>query len=361
MEDEEDELTEKEKCYMEKKKAEWSKAKVTAGRERKRVSAYGSGARNGFLPLASNRWVESMSCAFGSRIWNLDTYNYVAPFDVRGYTLMATVGQDETKSCFDRAMDMVTVPPKVKFPFSGDGVSLPRMSVMDGTKCSSADPSVSIKGPMRPQNPAPMPELKRIWNMGKPYVKCRCVTFGRDDCGKGPAWFDHLLWFIFRDLDILFPDAPSLKAKVWLMLGLLEGSWRPLVLWSIIFNYMREAMMVLVKKVMTDPTLTAETVLNEVQGAENKMFKEVAKLLLPNKYLKKTTGKRQRPDVTASSSKRLQEDAHTSLDAFMESSPQSTPATDQPEKDLTSSVNDQDSSWTACWSPTWPPCWSRCR
>ncbi|GBG90652.1 hypothetical protein CBR_g51000 [Chara braunii] len=330
---EEDELTEEEKLYLEKKKAEWSKAKVSARKEKRRVSAYGAGARNAFYPLASNRWVEVMSKVLKGKIWTLETYNFLAPIDVRGYTLLAAIFQDEVRECFDRAMNMVMAPPDVRFPFHGDGVCLPHMSIMDGTKCTSFDPMVSTKGPKPPQNPAPLPELKRIWNVGRLYVKCKCVISGREDCGKGPAWFDHLLWYIFGDPDIMFPDAPTLKAKVRLMLELLEGSWRSLVLASTTFGYMREAMMVLAKKLVADPTLTVESILTGIVGADSKLFKESAKLLMPAKYLKK----RSRADVVASSSKRLREEAQTSMDAFVQVPSQGTPLSGQCEMDVESS------------------------
>ncbi|GBG68617.1 hypothetical protein CBR_g3158 [Chara braunii] len=71
--DEEDEITEEERLYLKKKKAEWSKAKLSAGKEKRKVSAYGAGSRNAFYPLASNRWVEAMSRALKGKIWTLET------------------------------------------------------------------------------------------------------------------------------------------------------------------------------------------------------------------------------------------------------------------------------------------------
>ncbi|GBG89164.1 hypothetical protein CBR_g48872 [Chara braunii] len=278
LEDDEDEMTEEEKEYMRKKEVEVARTKACLMTNTKK--SFTDARRNAFLPFASPRWVETMSTAFSGKIWSLETFNYLAPIDQRGYKLLASLTQDEMKSAFERALDMNTPPPEVKFPFSGDGTFLPPISSMDGNKCSLPRPNVLIKGNKPPQNPSAFAELKRVWNLGRPYLKCRCCSEGKADCGTGPAWFDHLIWFLLYNLDVLYPDAPTPRAKVSSLIKCLSTCWKPLMLTSLSFGCVREVMMLLAKKIVANPSLTIDSVLVGVNGADRKAFKECAKLLL---------------------------------------------------------------------------------
>ncbi|GBG84158.1 hypothetical protein CBR_g38132 [Chara braunii] len=95
IEDEEDELTEEEKEYLKKKDAEMAKTKACLMTSKKKT--FSDVRRNPFLPLASPRWVEIMSTAFSSKIWSLETFNFLAPIDQRGYRLLVSLTQDEMK------------------------------------------------------------------------------------------------------------------------------------------------------------------------------------------------------------------------------------------------------------------------
>ncbi|GBG76952.1 hypothetical protein CBR_g23166 [Chara braunii] len=322
LEDDEDEMTEEEE-YRRKNDAEVARTKACLMTNKKKV--FTDARRNAFLPLASPRWVETMSTAFSGRIWSLETFNYLAPIDQRGYRLLASLTQDEMKAAFERALDMNTAPPEVKFPFNGDGIFLPPMSSMDVSKCSLPRPNVSIKGNKPPQNPPALAELKRVWNVGRPYLKCRCCYEGKADCGTRPPWFDHLIWFLLHNLDILYPDAPTPRVKVSSLIKCLSTCWKPLMLLSLSFGCVREVMMLLDKKSVANPSLTIDSVLVGMNGADRKTFKECVKLLLMSKYIKK----RPRLDEGASSSggKRGRTDGQGTMHCFMCSTPP-----DQPDK-----------------------------
>ncbi|GBG89977.1 hypothetical protein CBR_g50067 [Chara braunii] len=87
MNDEEDELTEEEKEYVRRKDAEVARTKAQMMTTKKKT--FTDTWRNAFIPLASPRWVENMSTAFSGKICSLETFNYLAPIDQRGYRLLA--------------------------------------------------------------------------------------------------------------------------------------------------------------------------------------------------------------------------------------------------------------------------------
>ncbi|GBG74366.1 hypothetical protein CBR_g18777 [Chara braunii] len=325
IEDEEDELTKEEKEYLRKKDAEvtHNKAKMESTKRK----TYTDMRRNAFLPLASPRWIELMSTALSGNIWSLETFNYLAPIDQRGYRLLASLSQDEMKQAIERALEMNTAPPDAKFPFNREGVFLPPMNAMDSNKCSLPRPTVMIKGNKPPQNPSSLAELKRIWNVGKPYIKCRCTSEGNADCGSGPAWFDHLVWNLLYHLEVFYPDAPTPRAKVSSLIKCLSTCSKPLMITSVSFGCVREVMMLLAKKIITNPSVTCETFLTGMNGADRKAFKECAKLFLMSKYVKK----RARAAAASSSagSKRPKGEGQGTMDRFVNSTPPPTlPADD---------------------------------
>ncbi|GBG61982.1 hypothetical protein CBR_g26146 [Chara braunii] len=132
MEDDEDEMTKEEKEYMRMKDVEVAKTKVCLVSTKKKT--FLDMRRNAFLPLASPRWVEKMSTTFSDNIWSLETFNHLVPLDQRGYRLLASLTQDEMKAAYDRALELNTTPPDVRFPFNGEGIFLPPMSSMDVSK-----------------------------------------------------------------------------------------------------------------------------------------------------------------------------------------------------------------------------------
>ncbi|GBG84684.1 hypothetical protein CBR_g39059 [Chara braunii] len=239
-----------------------------------------------------------------------------APLDNRAYKLLGSLSQDEMEECIDRAMEMDVAPPGVTFSFNGDGVFILPMNVMDATKCPSRNPQVLIKSSKPPQSPNALSELKHIWNYGRPYIKCRCTVDGRDDCGNGPAWFDHFLWFLLYNLDIMYPDTPTPKAKVSSLMKCLAGSWKPLILASLSFSCIREIMMLLTKRIISNPPLNADLVLTGVNRSERKAFKECAKALLPARYVKKR-GNASVSDPSSSSAKRQRREGQRTMDSFV--------------------------------------------
>ncbi|GBG66087.1 hypothetical protein CBR_g55430 [Chara braunii] len=191
--EEDDEMTEEEKGFLRKQKEERMLAKAALNKSEKRVEV-SLFTRNAFLPLASSRWVESMSLAFQNRLWSLDTFNHCAPFGISGFRFVAKVTEAELKDCRKRALDDILELPNVKLPFKTDRVNFPPMQEIGPSKCPRPEPFIAMKGNAPPRNPNAMNELKKIWNYGRLYFKCKCTLVSDTDYGASPAWFNHLLW-----------------------------------------------------------------------------------------------------------------------------------------------------------------------
>ena len=47
--------------------------------------------------------------------------------------------------------------------------------------------------------------LRNVWNLYRPYIKCRCWAIKNSNCKAGIMWFDHLLWYILNNASKFFP------------------------------------------------------------------------------------------------------------------------------------------------------------
>ncbi|GBG71478.1 hypothetical protein CBR_g8894 [Chara braunii] len=284
--EEDEEMTEVERVFLRKQKEERMLARAALKKSEKKVEV-SKFTRNAFLPLASSRWVESMSLAFQNRLWSLDTFNHCAPFGVSGFRFMAKAMEAELQYCLKRALDDVLELPNAKLPFKGDGVNFPPMHEIDPTKCRHPEPFIAMKSNAPPRNSNALNELKKVWNYGRLYFKCKCASISGTDCGAGPAWFNHFLWYVFANGDVFFPTGPTLRARVRNMLDHLADSWRPLIRASITVLHMRDIMMTLATTIIEDPSKSPAAILQGQKWANRKFPKTCAKMLLPSKYVEK--------------------------------------------------------------------------
>ncbi|GBG68673.1 hypothetical protein CBR_g3214 [Chara braunii] len=214
-------LTEEEKAYHAKVLAEERREKLKAVGDNQRtfVNKY---TRNAFLPIAPPRWIEAQSREVEDKLWDLYTFNYLIPIHVDSYKFLASLTEEEMKKCGEKALMENTNLIRGNYPLTPATMKLALVGEFNHTKCCVSASALAVRGFLAPKQQSAMAELKRIWNVGRPYLKCLCVAEGKSDCGKNISWFDHVLWYLLSDLHYLFPEAPSLRAH-----GLQYGS-RPL-------------------------------------------------------------------------------------------------------------------------------------
>ena len=73
----------------------------------------------------------------------------------------------------------------------------------DNTKYSNTCVSIRAKAP----NPHEYKEekyLRNVWNLFRPYIKCRCWANKNNNCKADIMWFDHLLWYILNNAHNFF-------------------------------------------------------------------------------------------------------------------------------------------------------------
>ncbi|GBG83558.1 hypothetical protein CBR_g37275 [Chara braunii] len=108
-----------------------------------------------------------------------------------------------------------------------------------------------------PKFPAYLSELKKLWNAGRPYLKCACLG-----CEKNFTWFDHMLWYVIGNLDKIDPRAPSDKIRMLEFQALLRTTLRKPVLAQITFIFMREYMIKIVHLLTQNRSISAEEIMN---------------------------------------------------------------------------------------------------
>ncbi|GBG76291.1 hypothetical protein CBR_g22039 [Chara braunii] len=125
--------------------------------------------------------------------------------------------------------------PTGKVGFDAD---FPPLSKLEKGKCPKK-PLLHQKG--IPRFPTDLLELKKLWNVGRLFLKCACTG-----CEVNFTWLDHMLWYVIDNLDKLDPQAPSDKIKMVDFQALLRTSWRKPILAQVTFLFMREYMMKIV-------------------------------------------------------------------------------------------------------------------
>ncbi|GBG81118.1 hypothetical protein CBR_g31794 [Chara braunii] len=310
-------LTEEEKRFHEKMLAEGrrEKLKVMADNQRVEVNKY---ARNAFLPTVPPRWVESQSRGVQDKLWDLLTFNYVAPIHADSYRFLASLSDDEMKKCNEKALTENTDLCSGDYPLTADNMKLPVVGEFDPSKCVVTNSALSIRGFMGPRVQTAMAELKWIWNVGRPYVKCRCIELQKGDCGKNITWFDHIFWYLLSDLHYLFSEAPSLRARIRAFRVMARSAWRAPVLTSVVFFHIREIMVKMAHNVAIDPSRTPQTILDDPAVLLQKFPKTMAKLILPTRYIRPSERKRRDTPSSGPMNKRSRKGCQTTLEFYIE-------------------------------------------
>ncbi|GBG89791.1 hypothetical protein CBR_g49642 [Chara braunii] len=166
------------------------KAKVRAANQRMEVNKF---ARNAFLPVVPPRWVERQSRGVDDKLWDLLTFNDTAPIHADSYRFLASLTEQELQKCNEKALTENSDLCRGDFPLTPDNMELPVVGEFDRSKCTASATALSFGGFMGPRIQTAVAELKCIWNVGRPYLKCRCIELGKGDCGRNITWFDHVL------------------------------------------------------------------------------------------------------------------------------------------------------------------------
>ncbi|GBG83089.1 hypothetical protein CBR_g36707 [Chara braunii] len=308
-------LTEEEKAYHAKILAEGRKEKlrVVADNQRSTVNNY---VRNAFLPITPPRWIEAQSRSVGDKLWELYTFNYLAPIHADSYRFLASLTEEEMKKCGEKALTENTDLIKGNYPLTPSMMKLPVVGDFDHTKCCVSASALAVRGFLAPKQQSAMAELKRIWNVGRPYLKCLCVAEGKGDCGRNISWFDHVLWYLLSDLHYLFPEAPSLKARTRAFRVRARSTWRAAMLASVVFTHMRDIMVKMAYNVVVDPSRTTQNILDDPAIMLHKFPWTMAKLILPARYVR-SSEKRRKEDASASLAKKTRKSQPSILEFYV--------------------------------------------
>ncbi|GBG84412.1 hypothetical protein CBR_g38696 [Chara braunii] len=296
-------LTEEEKQFhaAEIAKTERDRGRGMAKDKRLSVSKF---LRNAFLPLAPSRWVESESVRLDYKVWELDTFNHYAPIDANVYHLLASLTEAEMTLCQDKALGEDTDLIKGPYPIGTEAMAPPMVGHFDHTKCSASGSQLQIRSFCATRAPDVISELKRIWNVGRPFLKCRCVEEGKEDCKTSITWFDHVLWYLLANLEYLYLIAPSLRARIRAMRNFLKRTWRAPILTSVVFTHMRTIMTQMAENVVLDLNRRRETIHDDPVVMARKFPRRMAALILPDKYIRSPARRRKGKEVDNRPAKR---------------------------------------------------------
>ncbi|GBG89214.1 hypothetical protein CBR_g48922 [Chara braunii] len=295
-EEEEDEgliLTEEEKAFHTQLMAtsRVDMAKAVEENQRSEVNRY---TRNAFLPLAPSRWLESESVRLDYKLWDMATYNHSAPINEKSYQFLASLTHEEMRLCKERSLSENIELIRGNYPLTANDMNLPLVGEIDRTKYVVTRPALAVRGFLAAKGQPAMVELKRIWNVGRPYLKCRCVQEGKGDCKKNITWLDHIFWFLLANLEYLFPAAPTLRARIRAFRVIVKGRWRAAVLASVVFYYMREIMEMMAVNVLSDPTRRPDNILDDRSVMMHKFTRTMAQLMLPPRFVTEATRRKRR-------------------------------------------------------------------
>ncbi|GBG67716.1 hypothetical protein CBR_g844 [Chara braunii] len=288
-------LTEEEKTYHARllEEGRMDRVKAIAANQKTSVNKY---VRNAFLPTVPSRWVEAQSRSVEDKLWDLYTFNYIAPIQADSYRFLASLTGEEMKKCREKALTENIELIKGNYPLTPNAMKLPVIGDFDRSKCGVSASALALRGFLGPKVQTTIAELKRIWNVGRPYVKCQCVAEGKGNRGKNISWFDHVFWYLLSDLFYLFPEAPSLRARSRAFRVRARSAWQAAVLSMVVFTHMREVMVVFthMREVMVkmafsvtiDPSRTAQNIIDDPAIMLHKFPRTMAKLILPARYVR---------------------------------------------------------------------------
>ncbi|GBG61515.1 hypothetical protein CBR_g21857 [Chara braunii] len=229
------------------------------------------GKNSSFLPLASSTWTEKAVQWVHNRLWKLNSFNYTAPISVDAYMALAGLNDADIDNCRTAAKNATIHFPAGRAGYDAD--FLPIAKLEEG-KC----PKKSLlhqKG--IPRFPTDLLELKKLWNAGRPFLKCPCIS-----CELNFTWLDHMIWYIIGNLDKLDPNAPSDKIRMLEFQALLRTTWRRPILAQITFLFMREYMMKIVHLITQNKNISAEEILAFEDFHNVPFVRKFTAALLPN-------------------------------------------------------------------------------
>ncbi|GBG89799.1 hypothetical protein CBR_g49650 [Chara braunii] len=212
----------------------------------------------------------------------MDTFNHLAPTFVRALQFLRNVSDEQVKQC--RAQILKG---KLKYcgkvnPLDPQDLKFPPMRKLDPDKCGETNSGMWQKG-IRQDGKTDLRTLRKIWSVGRPYLKCKCKKERNKDCRDTPLWFDHAIWFLLAHPDVLFPTLSSIKVRTSMLIHYLRTTWRDGVLAAIGFHFLRDLMMGILKELEADGTLNAEGVLKEDQLWSYPIPAMLASIMLPTR------------------------------------------------------------------------------
>ncbi|GBG89229.1 hypothetical protein CBR_g48937, partial [Chara braunii] len=226
---------------------------------------------NSFLPLASRIWTEKAVQHVHNRLWKMDTFNYTAPISVDAYMALAAMTVADIDNCRTAARTGTISLPSGR---AGLDVEFPAISKLEKGKCAK-NPLLYQKG--IPKFPTDLLELKKLWNAGRPFLKCPCPG-----CEINFTWLDHMLCYVIGNLDKLDPLAPSDKIRMLEFQTLLRTTWKKPILAQDSFIFMREYMMKILHLITENKVISIEEILGFKDFKEVPFVRKFTAALLPN-------------------------------------------------------------------------------
>ncbi|GBG65888.1 hypothetical protein CBR_g54179 [Chara braunii] len=217
---------------------------------------------------------------------------------------LASLTGEEMVKCKEKALTENTTFIRGNYPLTPDAMKLPVIGDFDRTKCSVSASALAVRGFLGPKVQTAIAELKRIWNVGRPYLKCQCVAEGKGDSGKNISCCDDVFWYLLSDLHYLFPEAPTLRARARAFRVRARSTWRAVVLSLVVFAHMREVMVKMAFSVAIDPSRTAQNIIDDPAIMLHKFPRTMAKFILPARYVR-TAEKTRLEVVPAASAKKV--------------------------------------------------------
>ncbi|GBG43756.1 hypothetical protein CBR_g3724 [Chara braunii] len=237
-----------------------------------------------FVPLASTHWVWHTSIGYKHCVWKMDTYNHLAPISLRAFQFLAGLTDEQVRKCRARAYTaQMNYCGKSVSPFAPCELLFPLMSYLDPEKCGQSTPVMWHKA-IKPPPALDLRNLRKIWSVDRPYLKCSCKQEdGGKDCPGGPLWMDHAFWFLLAHSDVLFLTMSSIKVKTSMLVHFMRTTWKEAVIGCITFIFVRELMMDYMAALEQEEVLTAETVIKDERLWRHQLPPTLGRLLLPTR------------------------------------------------------------------------------
>ena len=212
------------------------------------------------IPLLPPRQIEADSVDLHHKLWNTNTMNYPSPFTLESLLLLFNFDNVELEVCKAFAVKGKHLLAKdLGFDFGFFS-----LKTADPSKCENPIVSFRAKAP----NPHEYKEdnyLRNIWNLYRPYVKCRCWANKNTSCKAGIMWVDHLLWFMLHNCPSFFllsSNIASLFACISWMNALPHELKQAIIIYYIIHTNMLEKAKLLCDSELPTPPILDNTPLN---------------------------------------------------------------------------------------------------